>query len=85
MAGVYYRLCRIVHLTRLAGLYTDARIGVGGAVVRVVAQKFRANEMAVFIGLFAVSIGWLIFVFSCLPRMVLFYFFLAQVAYGLFF
>jgi hypothetical protein len=72
-------------LPRLAGLYTDAGIGVGRAVVRVVAQKLRTNEAAVFIYLFAVGIGRLIFILFSFPRMVLFYFFLAQVAYGVFF
>jgi hypothetical protein len=41
--------------------------------------------MAVFIYLFAVGIGWLVFVFFCFPGMVLFYFLFAQVAYGVFF
>jgi len=37
VARIYYRLRGVVQLTGFAGLYTDARIGVGGAVVGVVA------------------------------------------------
>jgi hypothetical protein len=37
MARIYYGLRAVVQLPRLAGLYTDARIGVRRAVVCVVA------------------------------------------------
>jgi hypothetical protein len=53
--------------------------------VGVVAQKLRTNEMAVFIGLFAVAVSGLPFVLLGFPGMVLFYFFLPQVTNGLFF
>ena len=85
VAGIYHCLRTVVELPRLAGLHAYSRIGVCWTVVCVVAQKFRTNEMAVFIYLFAVGIGWLVFVFFCFPGMMLFYFLLAQLAYGVFF
>jgi hypothetical protein len=85
VAGIYYRLRAVVKLPRLARLYTYSCIGVGGAVVGVVAQKLGANEMAVFIYLFAVGIGWLVFILFGFPGMMLFYFLFAQIAYGVFF
>jgi hypothetical protein len=85
VAGVNYCLRAVVQLPWFTGFYTDAGIGVGGAVVCVVAQKLRANEVTVFIYLFAVGIAGLIFILFSFPRMVLFNFFLPPIAYGVFF
>src|SRR5690606_17845766 len=54
MGSIHAGLSQVVELSGLARFYCDACIGIGGAIVGVVAEKFRALLIS---GLFVLEFG----------------------------